>query len=63
MRKAGCIPETCAENVLGALREQIASFKLPARVYFERTFPMTPLGKVRKVELRMLARERLGFAE
>ena len=36
---------------------RIAHFKVPARLYAVETFPLTPSGKVRKVELRRLAAE------
>jgi acyl-CoA synthetase (AMP-forming)/AMP-acid ligase II len=35
--------------------DRIARFKVPAKFYAIETFPMTPSGKVRKVELRELA--------
>ena len=46
--------------VIESMRGRIASFKLPKHVFFEQNFPMTPSGKVRKVELRALARARLS---
>jgi fatty-acyl-CoA synthase len=39
-------------DVIESCRGRIASFKIPQRVLFKETFPMTPSGKVRKVELR-----------
>lgn len=38
-------------------KERIAKFKLPSRVIFMDVFPMTPLGKVLKSELRRLVKE------
>jgi fatty-acyl-CoA synthase len=42
-------------RVIDSCRGRIASFKIPRRVFFLDKLPMTPLGKVRKVELRELA--------
>jgi fatty-acyl-CoA synthase len=58
------VPATGADldeaAVLGHLRGKVASFKVPRHVVFVDTLPMTSSGKVRKVELRALARQRLG---
>ena len=35
--------------------ERIAHFKVPAKVYRVESFPLTPSGKVRKIELRAMA--------
>ncbi|MEA3218477.1 MAG: fatty-acyl-CoA synthase [Acidimicrobiia bacterium] len=48
------------ETMLGHLRGRIASFKIPRHLRLMETLPMTPSGKVRKVELRALALEELG---
>lgn len=48
------------EAVLAHLRGKVASFKVPRHVLFVDSLPMTSSGKVRKVELRAQARERLG---
>jgi fatty-acyl-CoA synthase len=48
------------EQVLDHLRGRIASFKIPRHVRFVDSLPMTPSGKVRKVELRARALEELG---
>lgn len=48
------------EDVLSALRGNVASFKIPRRVLFVDEFPMTPSGKVQKVKLRASAIETLG---
>jgi len=45
-------------DVIESCRGRIASFKIPRRVIFKETFPMTPSGKVRKVELRAELRPR-----
>jgi fatty-acyl-CoA synthase len=39
-------------DVIESCRGRIASFKIPRRVFFVDALPMTPSGKVRKVELR-----------
>ena len=53
-------PERLSEaDIIESMRGRIASFKLPRHVFFEQNFPMTPSGKVRKVELRALAKARL----
>ena len=36
---------------------RIAKFKIPANIYEVEAFPLTPSGKIRKVELRQLARD------
>ena len=48
--------EALARDVLGYGRGRIASFKLPRHVLFIDKLPMTSSGKVRKAELRELAR-------
>ena len=48
------------EDVLSALRGNVASFKIPRHVLFVDEFPMTPSGKVQKVKLRASALETLG---
>ena len=40
----------------------MASFKIPRHVLILDEFPMTPSGKIRKVELRSMAIDRLGDA-
>ena len=52
---------TISEDVLlGALKGRVASFKVPRHVRLLEALPMTPSGKVRKVELRAMALEDLG---
>ena len=48
------------DEVVGALRGRVASFKLPRHARLVDALPMTPSGKVRKVELRAKALEDLG---
>jgi fatty-acyl-CoA synthase len=40
------------EDVLGLCRGQLASFKIPRRVYFVDELPMTASGKIQKFLLR-----------
>ena len=49
--ESGC--RLTERDVIESCRGRIASFKIPRRVIFKESFPMTPSGKVRKVELRM----------
>ena len=49
-----------ADALLRRMQGRIASFKIPRHVIFVDAFPMTPSGKIRKVELRDEARRRLG---
>ena len=46
-------------DVLSFCRGKVASFKIPRHVVFIDKFPMTASGKIRKVELRADAIERL----
>lgn len=48
-----------ADDVIAYCRGTIASFKVPHHVIFLDEFPMTASGKIRKVELREMARQRL----
>lgn len=48
------------EALLDHLRGKVASFKVPRHVRIVDVLPMTPTGKVRKVELRARALEELG---
>ena len=52
--------EALALEILELGRGRVASFKLPRHVLFVPDLPMTSSGKVRKAELRELARARLG---
>ncbi len=47
---------TTAAELAAFAAARIARFKVPARFYRLETFPMTPSGKVRKVELREMAK-------
>ena len=48
-------------DVVGAFAafaaDRIARFKVPVRFYAVERFPLTPSGKIRKVELREMARD------
>ena len=44
--------EVTADELKGFVGERIARFKVPAVIYRTDCFPLTPSGKVRKVELR-----------
>ena len=48
------------EDIIGHCKGRIASFKIPRHVIELPEFPMTPSGKVRKIELRAKALEMLG---
>jgi len=37
--------------------DRIAKYKVPKRFHFVESFPMTPLGKVQKFELKKLAKQ------
>ena len=50
------------EAVMERCKGQIASFKIPRHVIALDAMPMTPSGKVRKVELRQMALEKLNAA-
>lgn len=52
--------ELGGEELVEHLRGKIASFKIPRHVRIVEQLPMTPTGKVRKVELRDRAREEFG---
>jgi fatty-acyl-CoA synthase len=49
-----------ADEVIGACRGKVASFKVPRHVVFVDEFPMTASGKIRKVDLRAEAKRLLG---
>jgi fatty-acyl-CoA synthase len=40
------------ENLINAMRGQIAHFKIPKRVFFVSDFPRNPAGKILKRELK-----------
>ncbi|GAA0313177.1 class I adenylate-forming enzyme family protein [Sphingomonas oligophenolica] len=46
-----------SEELLSYCRDQLANFKIPKRIYIEKTLPLLPIGKVDKVELRRRAAE------
>ena len=47
--------EVDPNTVIDRCKDRIASFKIPRHVLFLDEFPMTPSGKIRKVELREMA--------
>jgi len=49
-------------DVIAVCRGRIASFKIPRRVFFVDSFPMTGSGKIQKYLLRAEAQKRLGSA-
>ena len=48
-----------ADTLIERMKGRIASFKIPRHVIFVEAYPMTASGKIRKVELRVRAREQL----
>lgn len=50
-------------TILESCHGRIASFKIPRHIFFVAELPMTPSGKVRKVELREQARQLVAAAE
>ncbi len=58
IRNAG--QDVSAETLLERMKGRVASFKIPRHIIFVDEFPMTSSGKIRKVELRSDALERLG---
>ncbi len=48
------------EVLIERCKGRIASFKIPRHVIYLDAFPMTPSGKIRKVELREMALQQLG---
>ncbi len=52
--------QTTAEDLMARCKGRIASFKIPRHVIYLDAFPMTPSGKIRKVELRAMALDMLG---
>lgn len=51
-----------AQAIIAFCRAHIATYKVPAHVEFVSEWPLTPTGKVRKLELKGRARERVGAA-
>ncbi len=49
--------ETTTKDLMACAAGRIARFKVPVRYYVVEKFPLTPSGKIRKVELREMARE------
>lgn len=46
------------KDLMAFAADRIARFKVPANFYAVEKFPLTPSGKIRKVELREMAREK-----
>ena len=53
--------EVVPEDIIGRCKGRVASFKIPRHVIKLPEFPMTPSGKVRKIELRAKALDILGI--
>jgi fatty-acyl-CoA synthase len=51
--------DVTAENLIERCRGKIASFKIPRHVVFIDEMPVTPSGKIRKVELREWALQKI----
>ncbi|MEZ5410745.1 MAG: AMP-binding protein [Acidimicrobiales bacterium] len=49
-----------ADELIERCKGRIASFKIPRHVFLVDALPMTPSGKIRKVELRAMAIDSLG---
>ena len=47
------------DTLRAALKGRIASFKIPRHIWFVEAMPMTPSGKIRKVELRAMAQTQI----
>jgi acyl-CoA synthetase (AMP-forming)/AMP-acid ligase II len=45
------------KDLISFAADRIARFKVPAKFYAVETFPLTPSGKIRKIELREMAQE------
>lgn len=45
-------PEAFGAELIAHCRELIAAYKVPKRIHVKQSLPMTPMGKVRKVDLR-----------
>ena len=52
--------EVVPDDIIARCKGRVASFKIPRHVIELAEFPMTPSGKVRKIELRETALEMLG---
>jgi fatty-acyl-CoA synthase len=49
-----------AEDLIERCRGKIASFKIPRHVVFVEEMPVTPSGKIRKIELRQWALDQIN---
>ena len=52
-----------AEEIIAYCRGKVASFKIPRHVLFVDALPMTETGKIKKAELRVDAKARLGVPQ
>lgn len=54
------VSDVTEDDLIGPLRGRIASYKIPRAVIFVDQMPMTPSGKIRKIELRARALDDLA---
>ena len=54
-------PLTFDELIAFLRQQQIASFKLPERLEIMESFPISPVGKILKRELREIVAQRIAF--
>lgn len=54
--------QTTGDDLIARCKGRIASFKIPRHVIYLDAFPMTPSGKIRKVELRAMALDMLSHS-
>jgi fatty-acyl-CoA synthase len=50
------------DEIISFCKEGISRFKIPRYILFSDTFPMTASGKIRKVDLRDIAKKQLEIA-
>ena len=53
--------ESTADDLIAHAKGKVASFKIPQHFFFIEEYPMTSSGKVKRFELRAMAREKLGI--
>ena len=51
--------ETNEEEIKNYCKDGISRFKIPKYILFTEDFPMTASGKIRKIDLREIAKDRL----
>ena len=49
------------DEIKSFCKEGISRFKVPKYILFTEDFPLTASGKIRKVELKELAKEKVGL--